>query len=66
MLKIAKKFVTDEANKKVAVQIDIKAFNKIEEILENYGLVKLMQETADSESLDLSQAQNYYRELKKS
>jgi rubrerythrin len=65
MLKIKKKFVTNEANKKIAVQIDIKTFEKIEEILENDGLVKLMQETTDEESLDIEQAKNYYSKLLK-
>ena len=66
MLKIAKKFVTDEADNKVAVQLDIKTFEQTEEILENYGLVKLMQETSADESLNIAQAKNYYRKLSKS
>lgn len=65
MLKIKKKFVTNEANEKIAVQIDIKTFEKIEEILENDGLVKLMQETSDEKSLDIEQARNYYCKLRK-
>jgi len=65
MLKIKKKFVTNEANEKIAVQIDIKTFEKIEEILENDGLVKLMQEVSDEESLDIEQAKNYYDKLNK-
>ncbi len=65
MLNIDKKFVTNEANKKIAVQIDIETFAKIEEILENYGLVQLMQETAGEESLTITQARNYYDKLSK-
>ncbi len=66
MLKIDKKFITNEANEKVAVQVDIKVFEKIGEILENYGLVKLMQETSDEESLRLVQAISHYEKLPKS
>ncbi len=66
MLEIAKKFVTNESNKKVAVQVDIKIFEQIEEILENYGLVKLMQETSDEKSLNMAQAKSYYEKLPKS
>ena len=65
MLKIAKKFVTNEEDKKIAVQIDIETFGKIEEILENYGLVKLMQETTGDESLTITQARNCYEKLSK-
>ena len=63
MLKIKRKYVVDENNKKLAVEIDINTFSKIEEILENYGLYKLMQETNDEESLDLEEAKKYYSEL---
>ncbi len=65
MLKIAKRFVTNEENEKIAVQIDIKTFGKIEEILENYGLAKLMQETSDEESLNIDQARKHYDKLSK-
>jgi len=50
-------------NKKLAVEIDMKTFSKIEEILENHGLYELMQETDEEESLDLEEAKKYYSEL---
>jgi uncharacterized protein YqgQ len=62
MLEIAKKYIVDENNKKLAVEIDIDTFHKIEEILENYGLYQLMKETEDSESLTLSEAKEYYNQ----
>lgn len=58
-------FVTDANNKKVAVQLNIKTYNKIEEILENYGLYRLMEESDDEKSLDLNEAKKYYARLKK-
>lgn len=61
MLEIVKKYIVDESNKKLAVEIDIDTFHKIEEILENYGLYQLMKETEDSESLTLSEAKEYYK-----
>ncbi len=35
MFDVKKKFIVDEENKKVAVQIDIETFTQIEEVLEN-------------------------------
>lgn len=66
MLNIKKKFVTNEKNKKIAVQVDIKTFEKIEETLENFGLVELMQEASAEDSLNIDQAKSYYKKLEKS
>jgi len=58
-------YVTDAKNKKIAVQLNIKTFEKIEAILENYSLYKLMQETEEDEKLNLKDAKSYYKRLKK-
>ena len=65
MQKIQKKFIVDSRNRKVAVQIDYKTFSKIEEILENYVLFKLMEENDDSDLLNLEQAKGYYKTIEK-
>lgn len=41
MLEIHKKIVIDEHKKPIAVQIPIEEFERIEEVIENYGLAKL-------------------------
>jgi hypothetical protein len=65
-MEIERKYIVDEFNRKVAVQLDIETFTKIEETLENYGLVQLMQaEERDDELLDLEQARSYYQTLGK-
>jgi hypothetical protein len=65
-MEIERKYIVDESNRKVAVQLDIETFTKIEEALENYGLVQLMQaEEHDDELLDLAQARSYYQTLGK-
>ena len=64
MLKINKCIVVDEDQKPVAVQIPIKEFERMEEVIENYGLAKLMDEVADDEQLSLQEAQHYYGALK--
>jgi acetyl-CoA carboxylase beta subunit len=65
MGELRKKYVVDERNRRVAVQIDIEAFEKIEEILENYALVQLMKENEADETLELKQAKAYYQTLEK-
>jgi len=44
MLEINKNYVLDKDQKPIAVQIPIAEFEKIEEILEDYGLGKLIEE----------------------
>ena len=38
MEELKKAYIVDEDNRRVAVQIDIETFNRIEEILEDYAL----------------------------
>ncbi len=65
MLAIKREYVVTDDNKKKAVLIDIDTFNKMEEIIENYGLVKYMEEVKDEEDLSLNDAKQYYSTLKK-
>jgi hypothetical protein len=65
MLNIQKRYIVDENDKKLAVEIDYETFLKIEEILEDYALYQYIQETEDSDSLNLSEAEDYYRQLLK-
>ncbi|MBF2005894.1 hypothetical protein ACF3DV_17510 [Chlorogloeopsis fritschii PCC 9212] len=64
MLEITKNYVMDENQQPIAVQIPIADFEKIEEILENYGLVQLMEESKDEERLSKDEAWKYYQYLK--
>lgn len=65
-MEIKPNYIVDEQNHKIAVQLDIKTFEKIEEIFENYALYHLMQEeNNDDEVLDLEQAKEYYDTLEK-
>jgi len=65
MLKIHKNIVLDENQKPIAVQIPIEEFKYLEEIIENYGLAKLMNEVKDDERLSSEDAKKYYQSLKK-
>ena len=62
---IKKKYIVDEDQRKIAVQIDIDDFEKIEQILEDYALGKLMEENDPSEKLDLQDAKKFYDQLDK-
>jgi len=44
MLVVHKSIVLDENQKPIAVQIPIEEFERMEEVIENYGLAKMMDE----------------------
>jgi hypothetical protein len=64
-MEIKRKYVVDDENRKVAVQLDIETFEKIEEILENHGLVQLMLDEEEDEVLEIQQAKDFYKTLEK-
>lgn len=66
MLRINKEYVITGDNKRKAVLIDIETFEKIEEILQSYGLGKYMEEVEEEETLSISEAKAYYETLKES
>lgn len=64
MLELHKSIVLDENKKPIAVQIPIEEFERMEEVIENYGLAKMMDEVADDEQLSVHEAKHLYRSLK--
>ncbi|QLE47430.1 hypothetical protein FD724_04390 [Nostoc sp. C057] len=64
MLEVNKNYVLDENQQPIAVQIPIAEFEKIEEILENYGLAKLIEEVEEEKLLSKDEALKYYQSLK--
>jgi hypothetical protein len=65
MLELHKNIVLDENQKAIAVQIPIEEFQLLEEIIENHGLAKLMDEVADDEKLSVREAKGFYQSMKK-
>ena len=65
MEELKRSYIVDEQNRKVAVQLDIETFNKIEEVLENFALARLMEENGDEDVLELNEALAYYQSLEK-
>jgi hypothetical protein len=64
-MNIIKNYIVDEHNKTIAVQIPISEFLKLEEIIENYGLAKLMDAVNDDEVLGVKDAKSLYDSLSK-
>ena len=64
MIEIHKKIVLDEDQRPIAVQVPIEEFERLEEVIENYGLSKLMDEVKDEETLSVEEAKTYYKSLK--
>ncbi len=62
---INKQYIVDENNKKIAVQMPIETFIKIEEILENHALFHLMKDNNDEDLLEFNDARKYYDQLAK-
>jgi len=60
---IRKRYVVDEENRPVAVQLDLATFELIENLLEDHALVRYMAEGEGDELLDLTAARSAYREL---
>jgi len=63
-MKLRRQYIVDEDNQKVAVQLDIATFEKIENVLENYALVQLMNDD-ESEVMTIEDAKKYYATLDK-
>ncbi len=58
---IRRKYIVDESNKPVGVQLDMKTFNHIEEVLENYALAHFIEEE-EGDQLSLEDAIALYRQ----
>ena len=66
MLDLNEKYIVNRRQKKVAVQLDIKTFKRLEEVLEDYALGQYMEEAKNDEKLTLEEAKVQYKKLKKS
>jgi len=62
---IKKQYVFDENNRKIAVQIDLPTFEKIETILEDYALEQLIKKNSRTTVFDLVDAEEFYSKLDK-
>jgi glutamate synthase domain-containing protein 3 len=65
MEELKKAYIVDEENRRVAVQVDIETFNRIEEIFEDYALARLIEEHCAEEAFEDEPALAYYQSLEK-
>ena len=60
-----RQYIVDENDHRIAVQLDIKTFEMIEETLENFALFSKMKEVDDDAELELDAARLAYTEMTK-
>jgi hypothetical protein len=65
MLNIRKTYLTDENKNPIAVQIDLKTFEQIEQLLEDYALGQLIEQNDPADNLSIQEAKEYYRKMNK-
>ncbi|MDP1844291.1 MAG: hypothetical protein Q8K64_12810 [Sediminibacterium sp.] len=65
MLDLKEKYIVNNRQQKVGVQLDIKTFKRLEEVLEDYALAQYMKSAEAEEKLSLSEARLAYKKLKK-
>jgi hypothetical protein len=63
MLDLNEKYIVNKKQKPVAVQLDIKTFKRLEEVLEDYALAQYMRKAKKEKKLSLSQAKTFYNKL---
>ena len=65
MLTIKKKYIVNESNEQVAVQLDIKTYEKIERLLEDYVIGEKIKENDSTDNMELKEAQSLYKKMRK-
>jgi hypothetical protein len=63
MLDIKKTFVTDSKKRPIAVQVDIRTFEKMEHLLEDYALGQFIEENDQEDVLSVAEFKVYYESL---
>ena len=63
MKPIKKQYIVDKANQRVAVVIDYETFELIEDMLEDYAMLRLFQTASGEDALDLETLVAFYSAL---
>lgn len=66
MLNLNEKYILNKQQKKVAVQLDLKTFKKIEDVLEDYALGQYIEASMQEDKMTLEEAKSVYKKIKKS
>lgn len=56
MAAIPRKYITDARNRKQAVIVGIKTFNRMESIIEDHGLAHFLEDAEEDETLSVHEA----------
>ncbi len=62
---LKKRYIVNDKNRRVGVVLDLRTFERIEEILEDYLFGKIMLDLEKEEPLSLEEAMKRYAKLKK-
>ena len=66
ILAIKKKYIVNESNERVVVQLDIKTFEKLERLLKDYVIGVSINENDRTERLKLKEAKIQYKKMRES
>ncbi len=65
MLDLKEKYIVNKQQKPVAVQLDIKIFKQLEDVLEDYALAQYMRKSKNDVKLNIDEAKTFYKKLVK-
>lgn len=65
MTDIKRQYIVADNDRRVGVVLDIETFERIEELLENCGLMRYMEEIEEEETLSLNEARRRYAQMSK-
>jgi hypothetical protein len=65
MLDLKEKYIVNKQQEPVAVQLDIKIFKQLEDVLEDYALAQYMRKSKNDVKLNIDEAKIFYKKLVK-
>ena len=65
MLDLKEKYIVNKQQKPVAVQLDIKIFKQLKDVLEDYALAQYMRKSKNDVKLNIDEAKIFYKKLVK-
>lgn len=60
---IKRQYIVADNDRRIGVLLDIETFERIEELLENCGLARYMEEVEEEKTLSLDEARQHYAQM---
>lgn len=60
---IKRRYIVTDDGRRIGVLLDIETFERIEELIENCGLARYMEEVEEEETLSLDEARRYHAQM---